>query len=230
MDAQEQKSQAQDFAEEWIKKHKQVRKMRRGEEKAWAFSITSLMDALTILLIFLLVTLTSDPLNIKQDSHLLLAKSTAPVDATEHAIPVTVKKGFIAVDQKEVVRIDCRLADGRTCTNDIIERRTFCDMYPEQCDENEKKLLETMKFEVAKTYKENGDENSFLIVPLYNALEEKVKEQQQENKELGREFKGIVDIIADRDMPFRLITEVVHSAGQAGLSTMRFAVIKSSTR
>jgi biopolymer transport protein ExbD len=230
MDAQEQKSQAQDFAEEWIKRHKQARKMRRGEEKPWAFSITSLMDALTILLIFLLVTLTSDPLNIKQDSHLLLAKSTAPVDATEHAIPVTVKKGFIAVDQKEVVRIDCRLADGRTCTNDIIERRTFCDMYPEQCDENEKKLLETMKFEVAKTYKENGDENSFLIVPLYNALEEKVKEQQQENKELGREYKGIVDIIVDRDMPFRLITEVVHSAGQAGLSTMRFAVIKSSTR
>jgi len=103
-------------------------------------------------------------------------------------------------------------------------------MNPDQCDENEKKLLETMKFEVAKTYKENGDENSFLIVPLFNALEEKVKEQQQENKELGREYKGIVDIIVDRDMPFRLITEVVHSAGQAGLSTMRFAVIKSSTR
>lgn len=217
------------FEIEERKRKKLSRLLRRRGEKEWPFSITSLMDALTILLIFLLVTLTSDPLNVKQDSHLLLARSTAP-SSPEDAIPITIKKGFIAVDQKEVVRVDCRVAGGRSCGEEMIERRTYCDMNPEECSPDEVKLLKSMYFYVDKTYKENGDENSFLIVPLLSALEEKVKQQEEENRELRREFKGIVNIICDRDIPFRLVAEVVHTAGQAGLSNMRFAVIKSSTR
>jgi len=231
MDAQEQVAHTQDFAEAWIKRHKELRRHRRGEEKAWAFSITSLMDALTILLIFLLITLTTDPLNIKQDAHLILAKSTAPLEpAKEHAVPVLVKKGFIAVDQKEVAKIDCKLSDGRICPNDLIERRAYCDLNPDKCDDSERKLLASMRFEVPKTFKENSDESSFLIVPLFSELEKKAKQLQDESRELGREFKGIVNLIVDKDIPFRIIEEVVHSAGQAGFSTMRFALVKTSKR
>ncbi len=220
------------FAIQARRRNKLARIMRKRGESEWPFSITSLMDALTILLIFLLVTLTSDPLNVKQDAHLLLARSTSPL-SPEDAIPVTIKKGFISVDQKEVVRVDCRVSGGRACTEEQIQRRTYCDMNPtdlERCPPNVVQVLETMYFYVDKTYKENGDENSFVIVPLLAALEEKVKQQQEENRELRREFKGVVNIICDRDISFRLVTEVVHTAGLAGLSHMRFGVVRSSTR
>jgi len=217
------------FAIQAKRRNKLARMARKAGEREWAFSITSLMDALTILLTFLLITLTSDPLNVKQDAHLLLARSTSPLPP-EDAIPVTIKKGFISVDVKEVVRVDCRMAGGRACGEEQIQRRTFCDMSPDQCSPDEMQVLKSMVFYVDKTYKENGDENSFAIMPLLSALEEKVKQQQEENRELRREFKGAVNLICDRDIPFRLVAEVVHTAGLAGLSNMRFAVIRSSTR
>lgn len=209
----------------------QRRKARRAGEKQWAFTITSLMDAMTILLIFLLVTLTSDPLNVKQDSHLLLARSTAPIDP-EDAISITIKKTFIAVDRKEVVRVDCRLPGGAACTEDMIKRRTFCDVHPGKCSPAEIKLLNSMFFYIDKTSKENGDEDSFVIVPLLGALEERVKQRHAEIREIdiGEKFKPIANIICDRDIPLRLVEEVVHTAGVAGLSSMRFAIVKSSRR
>ncbi len=217
------------FAIQARRRNKVARIMRKRGEAEWPFSITSLMDALTILLIFLLVTLTSDPLNVKQDVHLLLARSTTPL-TPEDAIPLTIKKGFVSLDQKEVVRVDCRMAGGRACGEEQIRQRTYCDLNPAECSPEELQVLKSMYFYVDKTYKENGDENSFVIVPLLAALEEKVKQQQEENRELRREFKGVVNIICDRDIPFRLVAEVVHTAGLAGLSNMRFAVVRSSTR
>jgi len=217
------------FAIQAKRRNKMARQARQREESGGTFSITSLMDALVIILVFLLVTLSSDPLNIKQDAHLLLARSTTPL-SPEDAIPITIKKGFIAVDQKEVIRVDCNMGAGRACGEEQIQRRTYCDVKPEECSPEELKILESTYFYVDKTYKEDGDENSFLIVPLLANLEEKVKQQQEENRELKREFKGIVNIICDRDIPFRLLAEVVHTAGMAGLSNMRFAVVKSATR
>ncbi|MBM4389442.1 MAG: hypothetical protein FJ088_17030, partial [Deltaproteobacteria bacterium] len=58
-----------------MQRHKEKQNERKAKRIAEQppFLITSLMDAMTILLTFLLITLTADPLNIKQDSHLLLA-------------------------------------------------------------------------------------------------------------------------------------------------------------
>lgn len=217
------------YAVQAKRRNKIARRARQLGESAASFSITSLMDALVIILVFLLVTLSSDPLNVKQDAHLLLARSTTPI-TPEDAIPITIKKGFIAVDQKEVVRVDCNMGAGRACGDQTIQRRTYCDVHAEDCSAEELKILESTYFYVDKTYKEDGDENSFLIMPLMATLEEKVKQQQEENRELQREFKGIVNIICDRDIPFRLLAEVVHTAGTAGLSNMRFAVVKSAYR
>lgn len=207
---------------------RQLFKIRR-EGKTWEFTITSLMDALTILLCFLLITLTSDPMNIKMDEHLLLAKSTISVPA-EDAIPLTIKKSYISVDMNDIVKVECTVSGGRVCSDELIKRRAFCDKSPEDCSPDEIAMLKSMNFYVDKTFKENGDENSFLIVPLFRELEKKVKEQKEENKELGREYKGLITIICDRDIPFRLIAEIVHTAGMAELHDIRFAIIKASKR
>jgi biopolymer transport protein ExbD len=209
------------------KKLREAKAARRKEEP-FQFGFTSLMDALTVLLMFLLITISSDPLNVQMDERLLLATSTASFDAKD-AIPILVKKGFIAVDDKEVVRIDCRLA-GAPCTDEQITRKTICTNNAKGCSASEIQQLKTMAFSVDKINKEDGEENSFLIVPLLKALEEKVKSEQEENRELKRDFKGMVNIICDRDMPFRLVAEVVHTAGTAQLSNMRFAIIKVGSR
>lgn len=191
-------------------------------------SITSLMDALTILLVFLLVTLTSDPLNVKQDAHLLLAKSTSSI-IPEDAIPIIISKSYISVDQKDIVKVECKIA-GRDCDEQTFERKVFCDIHPNECSLEEKSNLKKMYFFIDKSYKENADESSFLIVPLLKALEDKVKSEKEENKDLGRDFKGNINLMCDHDIPFRLITEIVYTAGLAELSNIRFATILTNKR
>ena len=81
-----------------------------------------------------------------------------------------------------------------------------------------------------EAYQEDGSETSFLVEPLFKKLEEMVKNAKEDAKVLNRKFKGVVTIVCDSYIPFRIIAEVVHSAGMAGLSDLRFAIIKAGTR
>lgn len=207
---------------------KKEARARRLRAEPFQFGFTSLLDALIVVLMFLLITIGADPLNVTMDERLLLATSNSTFDASD-AIPIIMKKDAIMVDTKSVVRVDCRVG-GAQCTDDQIKDRTKISMSTKGYSPEQVATLRQMKFSVDKSYKEDGEENSFVIIPLVKALEEKVKNQQEENKELRREFKAMVNIICDRDLPFRMVAEVVHSAGLAGLSNMRFAVIKIGTR
>jgi hypothetical protein len=168
---------------------------------------------MTILLVFLLVTITSDPLSITQDEFLTLAKSTASADP-EDSIPITVTKESIIVDNKKIVKVDCTNQGGAVCTADDYEKG----------DKN--------TYAVDKSFKEDGNPDSFLIEPLTKKLEELVKIQKEDEKNLGDDykFKGVVTIVCDLDIPFRIIAEVVHSAGMAELAKLRFAILKTNTR
>jgi len=214
-----------------MQRHKEKQNERKAKRIAEQppFLITSLMDAMTILLTFLLITLTADPLNIKQDSHLLLAKSTA-VMTVEDAIPVTVRKSYISVDTEDVVKVECKMADGRICDPQIIERNTFCDQDPAECSPQELEILKSVNYYVDKSYKEEGDDRSLLIIPLFKKLDEKVRALKEENAALNREYKGKVNIICDRSIPYRLVAEIVNSAGQAELHDIRFAIIYTTAR
>ena len=86
-----------------------------------------------------------------------------------------------------------------------------------------------MRFKIDKSYKGGSDEQ-FLIEPLQKRLQQLVREQKEENVHIRREFKGVATIIADRDIPFRILAEVVHTAGMAELSDIRFAVLKTGER
>lgn len=188
---------------------KRSRKAPRLVEDSGTLNINSLMDIMTILLVFLLVSITSDPLSVKQDDYLRLAKSTADYNP-EDSVPIVVTKQSIIVDHKPVVKVDCT-AGGQVCQEEDFAR-----------DGN--------YYSIDKSFKEDGSESSFLIDPLYKKLDTVVKLQKAEAKELDREFKPIATIICDREVPFRLIAEIVHTAGMAGLSDLRFAIIKATTR
>lgn len=232
-----------------IQKRKQAARAGRAAKHKWdekaGVSITSLMDAMTILLVFLLVSITSDPLNVKQDDNLLLAKSTVDFNPGTDSIPILVTKNHIVVDHQAVVQVECTL-DGRVCTNippegkeiltalpeGDIQALNYCEgtPTPDDCTPEILERLRRMRFRIDKSYKQDGSEEQFLILPLHKKLQQLVKQQKEENLALGREFKGITTIIADRQIPFRMLAEIVHTAGMAELGDIRFAVLKVDAR
>ena len=192
--------------EEFAKKE---RKQGNRDADDTPLNINSLMDIMTILLVFLLVSITSDPLSVKQDDFLLLAKSTANYNP-EDSVPITLTKQSIIVDHKSIVKVDCN-RNGQICQ-------------PEDYKESGN------SYTIGKSFKEDGNESSFLIEPLFKKLDEVVKQQKEEAKELEREYKAVATLVCDREIPFRLIAEVVHTAGMAGLGDLRFAIVKTASR
>jgi len=188
---------------------KKARKPSRSNELKGGLNINSMMDIMTIMLVFLLVSITSDPLSIKQDDFLKIANSTVD-HKREDSVPITVTKQSIIVDHKKVVKVDCAKA-GQICQGD--DYKSPGNTYS-----------------IGKSFKEDGSEASFMVEPLHKKLEEIVKQQKEEAKELGREFKPIATIICDHEIPYRIISEVVYTVGMAGLSDLRFAIFKGGKR
>jgi len=90
-------------------------------------------------------------------------------------------------------------------------------------------VLSLANFKVDASSKPEGA-NGMLIAPLKAALDEKVKQLKHLealNPE-GMPFTGELSVIADQHVPYRLLMEVLYTAGQAELSNYRFVVIQSS--
>jgi len=212
---------ADEQIDDYVKKE---RKEPRNDGDEGGLNINSMMDIMTILLVFLLVSITSDPLSIKQDDFLSLARTTANFNP-EDSIPVTITKRAIVVDNKRIVPVECQTESGQQC------QHSKSDTGPNdyKCDKGTCPA-KTNSYLIDKAYKEDGSETSFLVEPLFKKLEEMVKNAKEDAKVLNRKFKGVVTIVCDSYIPFRIIAEVVHSAGMAGLSDLRFAIIKAGSR
>ncbi len=178
-----------------------------------SLNVNSIMDIMTILLVFLLVSITSDPWNVKQNQYMQLASST--VDRKpEDSLAILVTKRAIVVDQEDAVPIECMTAGGRQCRSD------------------EDYAKEGNRYFVDKTYKEDGAESSFLIVNLLKRLTDKMEfaKEVQAGTNPGENFKAMTTIICDRDIPYRVIAEIVHTAGNAGIDQLRFAIMRNFER
>jgi len=226
------------------------KKSRRKGGAEGSLNINSLMDALTILLVFLLLTMSSDPLNVQQDENLQLARMAGgcgfernpgtnklePICRAAYrppldSVPITITKRTIMVDSKPVVPVQCKIG-GNVCSDEDLYRKFECTTRPSDCDDNEKARLGKMTFYIDKSYKEDGSDEKFLIEPLVKELKAKVKEHKELLAEMNMaaSFKGAATIIADSDVPFRLISEVIYTSGMSNLNDMRFALIKTSVR
>ncbi|MGM0557306.1 MAG: ExbD/TolR family protein [Myxococcota bacterium] len=91
---------------------------------------------------------------------------------------------------------------------------------------NNTKAVDVKEGSVDKSQKKGG-ESSLYIQPLYDELTATVKKRKKEAKVLNEQYEPVVTIIADQSTPYRLVTEVMYTAGQAELSKFKFAVIKS---
>ena len=67
----------------------------------------------------------------------------------------------------------------------------------------------------------------FLISPVFTKLEAAVEHQKEiASYNASAEFKGLLTIISDRNVPFSLISQAMYTAGQAGFTKFKFLVVK----
>jgi len=202
------------------------KKIRKKDDKG-GLTITSLMDALTIMLVFLLVSIVSDPLNITQGEAMRLANATAEDSPASDTIAIAITKESILADQEHAVDIEC-IIEGSKCTKKDMGALNECEDDPTGDICNKK-----IEFKISKQDKENANPNSLVIVPLKKKLDKLVKRQiEQLEMRQNKKFEGIATLIVDKEIPFRLLTEVIYTAGRVGdprrggLAKFRFAVMK----
>lgn len=90
---------------------------------------------------------------------------------------------------------------------------------------DDKKTVDVKQGAVDKSQKKGG-ENSMLIQPLFEDLNAAVKQKKREKELMRQKYEPTATIIADQAIPYRLVTEVMYTAGQAELSQFKIAVIK----
>jgi biopolymer transport protein ExbD len=90
-----------------------------------------------------------------------------------------------------------------------------------------KKVAIVERGRVPARFKEDENSASMRIEPLFDALEKTAEREKLIAKySKKKEFKGLITIVADKRVPFRLLTEVLYTAGKAEYGKFKFAVIK----
>lgn len=79
---------------------------------------------------------------------------------------------------------------------------------------------------VDPTQKRDG-ENGYYISPLVDVLEKHARRERKVAEMTGGTFDKQLMVVADSTTPYRLLTEVLYSSGQAGYQNYRLLVLKS---
>ena len=184
----------EEIISDWIAqeaaRQRKERKARRLPDGEASVTINSLMDAMTIILVFLLMNYSVDPLRIDQSDDLKVPASTTDINPDPSAA-VTITARSIVVNDEVVVQVRDGIVD--------------------------------------KVYKQ-GDETSLQIQPLFEALNEEATRQKEMARLSGQKFDGVLTLVADERTPYRLLTEVLYTAGQAEFQKFKFAVLKGARR
>ena len=70
-------------------------------------------------------------------------------------------------------------------------------------------------------------ENGYYISPLVDLLEKHAKREKRVAELTGQKFEAQLMIVADQTTPYRLLTEIIYSCGQAGYQNYRLLVLKA---
>lgn len=184
----------EEVIQEWLHNHQQEVKKERSKRRVnldtGGVTITSLMDAMTIILVFLLMNYSVDPIRVDASDDLRLPPSNTEINPQASA-SITVSAVGIVVNDKVVVPVKDGVVD--------------------------------------KAFK-GGDENALQIQPLFEALNEAAQTQKEISQRIGSKFEGLLTVIAHQETTYRLITEVLYTAGQAEFQKFKFAVLKGAQR
>ena len=71
-------------------------------------------------------------------------------------------------------------------------------------------------------------ENGYLIQPIADILGRIANRERKVAQYSGEKFESELMVVADRTTPYRLLTEVLYSCGQAGYSNYRLVVLSTA--
>ncbi len=162
-------------------------KKERDDEPA-KLTMNSLMDILTIILVFLLKSYSTDPMAVTPSGDLDIPKSKAMLKV-DQTVAVTISKSALLVDNSMVMTVK----DGKV-----------------------------------EASQKRGGEDGYFIIPLNKALVDAAEKQRRiAALNPSVKFDGTCTIVMDGDMPFRMLTEVMYTAGQAEFSKFKFLVVST---
>jgi biopolymer transport protein ExbD len=183
-----------------------ARKAKKKEaEKVDPPALNSLMDIVTIILVYLIKSFATSPIDVT-DPATDLPMSTSK-EATEEAAVVMVtgpvRKGFVNGAKTEAPNTP----------QIVVDQEPVLGLSGNPAD----------PFSMPKTELERN----FIIKKLKTKLQE-VKKAQEAVASITDEggFNGKVVIIADKRTPYSLLTKVLITCGEAGFGEYKFAVIK----
>jgi biopolymer transport protein ExbD len=189
---------------------KKKRKKRRAEPEGVPLTLNSLMDIVTILLVYLLKSYATSPIDVR-DPSVRLPVSTSTENVEEATVvlitgpqktvpnPTNPKQSIVVPNNPTIV------VDGTPVLN-----------------------LDAASYRVKAEDKDTAT-GGYVI----NALRAKLKEAK-EMQSLAAEvsdtvgFSGKVVILADKATPYRVLTDVLVTCGEAGFGEFKFAIVKES--
>lgn len=179
------------------------RKRRKERESAGEIkelNITAMMDMFTIILVFLLKSYSSSGVTMAASGEIAPPLSNTRL-APKDTISVTITRCAAGSDK------GCRPGQGTVFVMD-------------------KQVLAYSDDKISADAKDGG-ENGMLILPIFEALKKEVdKSKYIAQYNPSAPFTGELSVIGDRQMPYRLLTEILYTAGQLELDSYRFVVIK----
>ncbi len=92
------------------------------------------------------------------------------------------------------------------------------------------KLAVDHKDGIVDQSQKRGGDRGMVIQPLFDELTKQIAEKKRQSAMMKKDYEPVVTIVADQTVPYRLITEVMYTAGQAELSQFKFAIIKSDMK
>ncbi len=174
-----------------------TKKARRPEIDA-DLNINSMMDMMTIILVFLLKSYSTTDVSVAPSDDLELPFSSA-AKAPEMAVNLVVEKRQIVVDGRPVLMLESKDDEDNPGQKQIVVPES------ELRGQSINKLFEVL-LEKAENAKRLGEVNT-------------------KNPDLG--FKGRILLQVDKDMPFEVLRSVMYTAGQAQFGEFKFVVYKT---
>ena len=198
------------WPEELLRQEDQGRKRRakKGDgEKNEPPALNSLMDIVTIILVYLIKSFATSPIDVS-DPATDLPMSTSKEKTEEAAVVLVtgpIRKGFVNGQKTQTANTP----------QIVVDDMPVLSMGP------------TSKNPRAFAIPEAELERKFVIKKLRTKLKE-VKEAQELTASITEEggFNGKVVIIADKATPYSLLTQLLITCGEAGFGEYKFAIVR----
>jgi biopolymer transport protein ExbD len=174
-------------------------------------NITAMRDMMTIILVFLLKSMSASSANLPQTSDLALPQSILLTEATQEGIQIVVSRDRILVNGNELKGIDVpgcftNAADAPKANEPY--KLVFC---PGDSPHG-----------FSPRFKARGTATDLEISPLLNAVENPVKVAEEVAKAKNQPGQVEAMILFDRYTSYRVMTEVMFTLGQAKINKFHF--------